>query len=178
VWWIAPEQNNPESDGIFFLSGSAVSRGIAIARYRAHNMMAHRPFDNRTIQLLVVEDSEDILYIMKTELEWMGYVVHAARDGNAALELAKAHRPDVIISDIQMPGIDGFELIRRIRSTKELAKVPAIALTGFGMETDVKRALERGFTAHMTKPVEPDKLSDMIEKLIARAVRAGVRPAA
>jgi two-component system CheB/CheR fusion protein len=141
-------------------------------------MMAHRPFDNRTIQLLVVEDSEDILYIMKTELEWMGYVVHGARDGNTALQLAKEHRPDVIISDIQMPGIDGFELIRRIRSTKELAKVPAIALTGFGMETDVKRALERGFTAHMTKPVEPDKLSDMIEKLIARAVRAGVRPAA
>ena len=141
-------------------------------------MLAHRPFDNRTIQLLVVEDSEDILYIMKTELEWMGYVVHGARDGNTALELAKQHRPDVVISDIQMPGIDGFELVRRIRSTKELAKVPAIALTGFGMEEDVKRALERGFTAHMTKPVEPDKLSDMIEKLIARAVRAGFRPAA
>jgi len=141
-------------------------------------MLAHRPFDNRTVQLLVVEDSDDILYIMKTELEWMGYVVDAATDGNAALDLAKAHRPDVIISDIQMPGIDGFEFLRRVRSLKELAKVPAIALTGFGMDADVKRALERGFSAHMTKPVEPDKLSEMIEKLIARAVRAGFRPAA
>jgi CheY-like chemotaxis protein len=141
-------------------------------------MLAHRPFDNRTVQLLLVEDSDDILYIMKTELEWMGYVVDAATDGNAALDLAKAHRPDVIISDIQMPGIDGFEFLRRVRSLKELAKVPAIALTGFGMDADVKRALERGFSAHMTKPVEPDKLSEMIEKLIARAVRAGFRPAA
>jgi len=141
-------------------------------------MLAHRPFDNRTIQLLVVEDSEDILYITKTELEWMGYVVDAAADGNTALDLAKAHRPDVIISDIQMPGIDGFEFIKKVRSLKDLAKVPAIALTGSGMEADVKRALERGFTAHMTKPVEPDKLSEMIEKLIARAIRAGFRPAA
>src|SRR5262245_49171053 len=142
------------------------------------HMLAHRPFDNRTVQLLVVEDSDDILYIMKTELEWMGYVVDAATYGNAALDLAKAHRPDVIISDIQMPGIDGFEFLRRVRSLKDLATVPAIALTGFGMDADVKLALERGFSAHMTKPVEPDKLSEMIEKLIARAVRAGFRPAA
>ncbi len=77
-----------------------------------------------------------------------------------------------------MPGIDGFELIRRIRSSRELAKVPAIALTGFGMEEDVERALEHGFNAHMTKPVEPEKLSEMIKKLVAKAVRAGSRPAA
>jgi two-component system CheB/CheR fusion protein len=141
-------------------------------------MSAHRPFDNRKIQLLVVEDSDDILYIMKTELEWMGYVVDAATSGNEALKLAKAQRPDVIISDIQMPGIDGFEFIRRVRSFKELEKVPAIALTGFGMEADVQRALEHGFAAHMTKPVEPERLSEMIEKLVARAVRAGSRPAA
>src|SRR4026208_2299553 len=84
------------------------------------HMLAHRTFDERTVQLLLVEDSDDILYIMKTELEWMGYVVDAATDGNAALDLAKAHRPDVIISDIQMPGIDGFEFLRRVRSLKEL----------------------------------------------------------
>jgi CheY-like chemotaxis protein len=141
-------------------------------------MSPHRPFENRKIQLLVVEDSEDILYIMKTELEWMDYAVDAAADGNQALELAKLQRPDVIISDIQMPGIDGFEFIRMVRSLKELASVPAIALTGFGMEADVKRALERGFTAHMTKPVEPEKLSEMIQKLVARAAHAGFRPAA
>ena len=141
-------------------------------------MSPHRPFDNRKIQLLVVEDSEDIRYIMKTELEWMDYAVDAAADGNQALELAKVQRPDVIISDIQMPGIDGFEFIRRVRSLKELASVPAIALTGFGMEADVKRALERGFTAHLTKPVEPEQLSEMIEKLVARAASVGFRPAA
>jgi CheY-like chemotaxis protein len=141
-------------------------------------MLAHFPFDDRKIQLLVVEDSEDILYIMKTELEWMGYSVDAAVDGNDALELAKANRPDIIISDIQMPGIDGFELLRRVRGFTELATVPAIALTGFGMEADVKRALAGGFAAHLTKPVEPEKLSDMIDKLVARAARVGARPAA
>jgi CheY-like chemotaxis protein len=115
---------------------------------------------------------------MKTELEWMGYVVAAAADGNEALQLATLQRPDVIISDIQMPGIDGFEFLRMVRSFEELATVPAIALTGFGMEADIKRALEQGFAAHMTKPVEPENLSRMIDKLLVRAVRATSRPAA
>src|SRR5262245_43066789 len=122
-------------------------------------MLAQPKSSKKAIQVLVVEDSEDNLYLIKTELEWMGYVVDAATDGSSALELAKVSHPDVIISDIQMPGIDGFEFIQRVRSLKGLAKVPAIALTGFGMEEDIEQVLAHGFTAHLTKPVEPEKLS-------------------
>jgi CheY-like chemotaxis protein len=123
------------------------------------------------LRILVVEDSEDIRFIMKTELEWMGYSVLLANDARTALNLLKNVRPDVIISDIQMPEIDGFELIRRIRSNPALAGIPAIALSGYGMEKSVHEALERGFTAHRTKPVEPAELNDLIQELVSPAKR-------
>ena len=127
--------------------------------------MAYRRSDSNHLRILLVEDSEDILFIMKTELEWMGYVIDVAQDGGSGLELARSNVPDVIISDIQMPGISGFEFLRLVRQIPRLSNVPAIALTGSGMEADVKRALDNGFTAHLTKPVEPTEVSALISKL-------------
>src|SRR6185436_16402803 len=71
------------------------------------------------LRILLVEDSEDIRFIMKTELEWMGYTVDVASDAPAALTMASAAPPDVIISDIRMPEMDGFEFIRRIRANPD-----------------------------------------------------------
>lgn len=120
------------------------------------------------LKLLLVEDSEDILFIMKTELEWMGYRIDVATNAEFGMQLAKAERPDVVISDIQMPGMDGFEFIRKLRELPALATIPAIALTGFGMEKDIRQTLDRGFTAYLTKPVEPSELSQLIEKFTRR----------
>lgn len=122
----------------------------------------------RPLRILLMEDSEDILYIMKLELERMGYSVLTASDGREGIELAMREKPDLIISDIKMPGLDGYELIKRVRAIPALATVPAIALTGFGMKTDVEKALACGYNAHLSKPVDPDKLSALIKRLASK----------
>ena len=123
------------------------------------------------LQILLLEDSEDIRLIMTTELEWLGYQVVVATDAEHALELAAARPPDLIISDIQMPGIDGLEFIQRIREIPTLATVPAIAVTGYSLETEVQRVLSHGFNAHLLKPVEREDLASLIQLLTERKRR-------
>jgi two-component system CheB/CheR fusion protein len=120
------------------------------------------------IRVLLVEDSEDVLYLLRLQLEWMGYAVDTATDAETGLDAAQRARPDVIVSDLWMPVLDGFELIRRVRRIQSLAAVPAIALSGTSMESDIKQAIASGFTAHLTKPVEASELSKLIEQLTAR----------
>ena len=119
-------------------------------------------------RVLLVEDSADVLYLLQMELQDMGFDVDAAPDAKSALIAAEHQRPDVIVSDLGMPGVDGFEFIRRIRENAALATVPAIALTGAGRDRDVQQALAFGFTAHITKPVEAKELANRIELLTAR----------
>ncbi|MBI2816597.1 MAG: response regulator [Acidobacteria bacterium] len=121
----------------------------------------------KPLRVLFIEDSRDILNLIKTELEQFGYSVLTASDGRTGLETAKRELPDIIISDIKMPGFDGYELIRQVRQTPQLSATPAIALTGFGMKKDVDKALEAGYSAHLAKPAELDELTALIEKLAA-----------
>ena len=120
---------------------------------------------NHQPRILLIEDSEDILFLMSAELESMGYEVAAARDGEHGLELAQFNPPDLIVSDVQMPGIGGLGFIRRIRQIPRLARVPAVAVTGFSMDADVKRLLDYGFTAYLVKPVDPSDLASLIQEL-------------
>src|SRR5215471_5889368 len=122
-------------------------------------------------RVLLVEDSADVLYVIQLELEWMGYEVHTAAEADSAFEIAVRTPPDIIVSDLGLPGIDGYEFLRRIRQTPILASVPAIALTGAAMDTDIERALAAGFTAHVTKPVEAAELGKQIEQLTARRLK-------
>jgi signal transduction histidine kinase len=121
----------------------------------------------RRLRLLVVEDSSDVLLLIRQELEWNGYQVYAAKNGSAALEIAKRELPDLIISDIKMPEIDGYQLIRMVREVPELAKVPAIAMTGFGMERDIEMARSVGYSAHLVKPIDMDQMNQLIQQLTA-----------
>lgn len=116
-------------------------------------------------KLLIIEDSKDVVLLLKLELEILGYAVLTATDGREGLELARREVPDLIISDIKMPGMDGYELIRSIRSTPELAATPAIALTGFGMPSDIERLHAAGFNAHLPKPADTDQIVALIQKL-------------
>jgi CheY-like chemotaxis protein len=122
-------------------------------------------------RVLLVEDSTDVLYVIQLELEWMGYEVHTASDADAGFEIALRMHPDIIVSDLGLPGIDGFEFLRRVRHTPNLASVPAIALTGAAMDKDIQRALAAGFTAHVTKPVEAVDLGKRIEQLTSRRLK-------
>jgi len=119
----------------------------------------------RMTRVLLVEDSVYVLCVLQMELEWMGYQVDAVPDANAALAVAQRTCPDVIVSDLLMPEMDGFEFIKRIRQIPKLASIPAIALTGAGVDKDVQQALAFGFTAHMTKPIEAGELENRIEQL-------------
>jgi CheY-like chemotaxis protein len=122
-------------------------------------------------RILLVEDSEDVLYLLRLQLEWMGYIVESASNANAALGAATKVRPDVIVSDLRMPGIDGYEFIQRVRRIRSLRSVPAIALTGASRDADIQRAIASGFTAHLAKPVEAGDLAAKVEQLAARFVQ-------
>jgi PAS domain S-box-containing protein len=117
------------------------------------------------IRVLLVEDASDVLFLMKKELEWNGFVVYAARDGHSGLEIAKREVPDLIVSDIKMPGMDGYQFMEKLREIAPLASIPAIALTGFGMERDADQARSFGYTAHMVKPVDLEQLINLITSL-------------
>jgi CheY-like chemotaxis protein len=122
-------------------------------------------------RILLVEDSTDILFLLQTELEWLNYSVQAASDALTGLELARKNRPEVIVSDLNMPGIDGREFIRRVRKIPQLAGVPAIALTGYSLDAEVKLALAAGFDAYLTKPVDGKTVSDTIARLLTKRMK-------
>jgi two-component system CheB/CheR fusion protein len=122
-------------------------------------------------RILVVEDSTDILFLLQTELEWLNYSVQVASDALTGLELARKSRPEVIVSDLHMPGIDGHEFIRRVRRIPELARIPAIALTGYSLDAELKLALAAGFDAHLTKPVDGKTVSDTIARLLTKRMK-------
>jgi len=117
------------------------------------------------VRILLVEDSQDILFLMKMELEALGYAVSTARDGESGLEAAKRELPDLIVSDIKMPGMDGYELIARLRQIPELASTPCVALTGLDMDEDLDAGRVARYNAHMSKPVDATELSNLIQKL-------------
>ena len=118
-----------------------------------------------------MEDSADVLYVLQVELEWLGYDVEAVSDADAALAAARRTPPDVIVSDLGMPDMDGFELIKCIRKIPRLRSIPAIALTGSGMDKDVQEALALGFTVHLMKPVDAGELGARIKQLTTRCLQ-------
>lgn len=118
------------------------------------------------VLLLLVEDNADARELLRESLELMGYTVQAAESGEEALELLQSMRPDVIVADIGLPGMDGYEFLRRARQVPGLANVPAFAATGYGQEEDVARAQEAGFTDHLVKPVDITDLDRRIRALL------------
>jgi PAS domain S-box-containing protein len=155
-----------ESDGL--RRGSQFSVGLplcmAITTPTVEGVVDPQAAEKR-LRLLLVEDSNDVRVLIKQELEWAGHEVFAAMDGAVALEIAKREKPDMIISDIKMPNVDGYQFIQQVRAIPEFAKIPAIAMTGFGMERDVAQARDAGYDAHLVKPVDIDEMGRLIQKL-------------
>jgi CheY-like chemotaxis protein len=114
--------------------------------------------------ILIVEDNADAREAMRMLLELDGYVVMAAAEGVEALELARAKDPDIALVDIGLPGIDGYEVARRIRAAGDKRPL-LIALTGYGQPEDRRRATEAGFDSLLVKPVDPAALADLLATL-------------
>ena len=107
---------------------------------------------------LVVDDSEDIAEMLAMVLRYEGYDTTTAYSAQDALTAAFSQHFDVIISDIGMPGMNGYELARTLRATPEYQSVRMVAVTGFAMYDDKERAIEAGFNDHLSKPIDPGTL--------------------
>ena len=105
--------------------------------------------------VLLVEDNEDNRIIYSTVLRHVGYDVVEAQDGIQALALARSSRPNLILMDIAIPELDGWEATRILRQDPATSDIPIIALTAHALPNDRERAVEVGFTAYLAKPVEP-----------------------
>ncbi|MFL5302839.1 MAG: response regulator, partial [Anaeromyxobacteraceae bacterium] len=116
-------------------------------------------------------DDEDTLEVVKQLLEHAGAAVTAAGSAEEALASLQDAPPDVLVSDIGMPGQDGYELIRRIRglAPEQGGRVPAAALTAFTQSDHRQQALAAGFQLYLAKPIEPDELTAAVAKLAGRA---------
>ncbi|HSL54251.1 MAG TPA: ATP-binding protein [Pyrinomonadaceae bacterium] len=117
------------------------------------------------MSVLVVDDSEDTTEMVRHLLEIGGASVCAATSGVQALRLAREKEFDVVLSDISMPEMDGFEFLSRLRQIPGKEGLPAVALTGFGRPEDVQRASEKGFYAHLTKPFDIQRLASLLQQV-------------
>jgi CheY-like chemotaxis protein len=121
------------------------------------------------LRVLVVEDNAETRDSMALVLQHAGMEVKTAASANEALQILEHDRPDIIVSDIGMPGMDGFGLLARIRAfSDERRNIPAIAVTAYATRLDREKVLKAGFHAHVTKPAEPDELLSAVVKALPR----------
>ena len=125
----------------------------------------HQSTKERKRRALVVDDVPDVTEMLAVLLTHAGYDVMTADSAAAAIDSAKQDQFDVIISDIGMPQMNGYELARELRGLPNYETVPMVALTGYSKFDDRQRSLDAGFNAHLTKPIEPRELLDLIEQL-------------
>jgi two-component system, cell cycle response regulator DivK len=120
-------------------------------------------------KILLVEDSEMNRDMLSRRLERRGYEVVVAVDGQQGLDLARSQRPALILMDMSLPVVDGWEATRRLKADADLRSTPVIALTAHAMSSDRDRAIAAGCDDYDTKPVEMDRLLGKIETLLGRS---------
>jgi signal transduction histidine kinase len=128
-------------------------------------------------RILLVDDNPDALHSLAALLGATGHEVHCAESGEQALEMAAQARPEVVLLDIGMPGLDGYEVARRMREQPWGRRIVLIAVTGWGQDSDRRRSGEVGFDAHLVKPVGLERLQQVLAELPARMAPAAPRPA-
>jgi CheY-like chemotaxis protein len=121
---------------------------------------------NRRImtKVLVIEDNVQNRYLISFILRRAGYEAIEAITGEEGVEMVERVHPDLVLMDIQLPGIDGYEATRRIRASSADEKMPIIALTSYAMTGDHERALDAGCTGYIEKPLNPDTIIDEIRR--------------
>jgi two-component system cell cycle response regulator DivK len=120
-------------------------------------------------RILVIEDNEDNRRIIRDLLTSLGYELIEAADGMEGVAMAQSHRPDLILMDIQLPEMDGYEATRRIRAIPELADVPIIAVTSYALSGDEVKARDAGCNGYVAKPFSPRELLAKIREFLPDA---------
>jgi CheY-like chemotaxis protein len=116
--------------------------------------------------ILVVEDNERNLKLLRDVLEYAGYDVRTARTAEDGITLAVSEPPDLVLMDLQLPGIDGMEALRRLRASPLTASIPVVAVTAQAMKNDRERALEVGFDGYLEKPISVRAFPDQVRRFL------------
>ena len=153
--------------GSEFVVQLPVAQDAAPERRPARVRQPHASAGNR-LRVLIVEDNQDAAESLAMMLELWGHAVETASDGLAALELVARREPDVVLSDLGLPGMDGYELARRLRQRPGLQDAVLVALSGYGREEDKCRALDAGFDHHLVKPPDLDVLAELLGRIAGR----------
>ena len=119
-----------------------------------------------TKRILIIEDQEDNRAIMRDLLSTAGYALIEAVDGEEGVRLARSERPDLILMDIQLPVLDGYEATRRIRAIADLKAVPIIAVTSYALSGDEAKTREAGCDSYVAKPFSPRELLAKVRALL------------
>lgn len=116
--------------------------------------------------VLVIEDNEQNLYLVSFILQKHDYQVYQARDGRTGIETAAQLNLDLILLDIQLPGMDGYAVAQALRQNPKLENVPIVAVTSYAMVGDREQALAAGCTGYIEKPINPDTFMDQVESYL------------
>jgi signal transduction histidine kinase/CheY-like chemotaxis protein/PAS domain-containing protein len=135
---------------------------VAKAKTKVKDPAVSAPRQKEPLKLLVVDDSPDAAEFLSVLLSVWGFHVNVAHDGKTALDVTLKESPDVVLLDIGLPGMDGYEVARQIRAKQSAKSIKLIALTGYGRVEDRQNALDAGFDYHMVKPVHPEVLKQLL----------------
>jgi two-component system cell cycle response regulator DivK len=117
--------------------------------------------------ILVVEDNERNLKLLRDVLEYAGYEVRGARTAEDGITLAVSEPPDLVLMDLQLPGIDGIEALHRLRESPGTADIPVVAVTAQAMKQDRERALRAGFDGYVEKPISVRAFTDQVRRFLS-----------
>ena len=118
-------------------------------------------------KILIADDEEDVKIVIQLFLESKGYEIATAYDGLDAIDRAREEKPDMIILDVMMPVIDGFEVCKRLKADAELKDIPVVMLSASAHAESRERGLEAGAIDYLVKPFEPDKLEKVVQKVLS-----------
>ena len=118
---------------------------------------------------LVVEDNENNRYLLTVLLEHAGFAVLTANDGRSGVDLARQVTPDIILLDIQMPEMDGYEVAALLKSDPILASIPIVGVSSFAMPGDRDKAMRAGFVGYIEKPVDPERFAQSVGMFLTGA---------
>src|SRR5258708_7443928 len=122
-----------------------------------------------TKRILIVEDNELNMKLLRDVLEAYGYETITTGEGGAAFALAREKKPDLILMDLQLPDVSGFDAVRQLKETEETRPIPVVAVTAFAMVGDERRALTSGCDAYLAKPILLRDFLDLVERFIGAA---------
>ena len=120
-----------------------------------------------TYVILVVEDNERNLKLLRDVLEYAGYDVRVARTAEDGITSAVSEPPDLVLMDLQLPGIDGMEALRQLRESSRTADIPVVAVTAQAMKQDRERALDAGFNGYLEKPITVRAFPDQVRRFLS-----------